>query len=63
MMKLVILPEAAETDIKFRGLSYSVLKEMSVDSKDSNDHLIHKTLLAGEIIIVENLSLTGVSAR
>ena len=57
--ELVILPEAAELILN-SGVKLLGIEGMSVDSKDSNDHLIHKTLLAGELIIVENLSLTGV---
>ena len=57
--ELVILPEAAEYILN-SGVRLLGVEKMSVDPKGSNDNLIHKILLAGEIIIVENLSLTGV---
>ncbi len=57
--ELVIHPEAAELILN-SGVKLIGVEKMSVDPQDSHDHLIHKILLAGEIVIVENLSLTGV---
>ena len=57
--ELAILPDAAEMILN-SGVRLLGVEKMTVDQADTNDHIIHKILLAGEIIIVENLSLTGV---